>query len=221
MTSTVFNTNHALLRKALSDLIHPLPARDLFLSQHAMVHASAVSEASEPTFEDEMLSGLDELTWRTIPPGTEHSIAWIVWHMSRIEDVSMNLLLANRKQVFTEGGWQKKLNIAVTDTGNLLPPEKTLQLGLEIDLTALLNYRLLVGNRTRENFLALDPSEWKHKVDPQRVSRLIPEGAVAPYATGVPEYWGKLTYAGLLLMPPTRHNFIHLNEIIKMKRKFG
>jgi hypothetical protein len=33
------------------------------------------------------------------------------------------------------------------------------------------------------------------------------------------EYWGGLTYAGLLLMPPTRHNFIHLNEALRVKKK--
>ncbi len=221
MASSVFNINHSLLRKVLSNPIHPEPAREVFLSHHAMVHASAISGASKPTFADETLSGLNEPAWRTIPLKSEHSIAWIVWHMSRIEDVSMNMLLANRAQVFTEGGWQKKLNVAVADTGNLLPPEKTIRLGMEIDLNALMEYRLQVGKRTRENFLALDPHEWKCKVELKRVARLIPEGAVAPYANGVPEYWSGLTYAGLLLMPATRHNFIHLNEILKMKRKFG
>jgi hypothetical protein len=35
----------------------------------------------------------------------------------------------------------------------------------------------------------------------------------------VAEYWGGLTLAGLLLMPPTRHNLIHLNECVKIKKK--
>jgi hypothetical protein len=213
----LFNEVHSQLRLALRDPQHPDIARALFLKQHAIGHARQVSDANEPTYADEVLTGLKETAWRTIPEGAEHSIAWIVWHISRIEDAAMNIVLANRQQVFNEGGWQKKLNIALTDTGNLLSMEKILQLSKDIDLEAVLEYRQQVGRRTRENFLSFEPLEWKRKADPQRVARLIPEGAVAPYATGVVEYWGGLTYAGLLLMPPTRHNFIHLNEIKRMR----
>ena len=220
ITSTrFFNSRHTLLHKALAETNNPKPALDLFLAQHAFVHSSNVSNALSPTYSDEALSGLSETAFRAIPPGCEHSIAWIVWHMARIEDVTMNMLLMNKKQVFTTGHWQKELNIAVTDTGNLMPPKKIAQLGEQIDIPALKAYRDAVGLRTRENVQAFDPTEWKRKVDPARIARLVPEGAVNPVATGVLEYWSGLTYAGLLLMPPTRHNLIHLNEIVKMKKK--
>ena len=186
-----------------------------------MVHSSAVSASPTPTYADEALSGLSDAALRAIPPGCEHSIAWIYWHIARIEDVTMNMLLANREQVFTSGKWQAKLNIAVTDTGNLMPLDKVAQLGELIDIPALKDYRDTVGRRTRENVQALDPAQWKRKVDPARISRLVPKGAVAAHATGVLDYWGGLTYAGLLLMPPTRHNLIHLNEILRMKSKFA
>lgn len=214
-----FNSRHKLLRAALADPAHPQTAIDLFLSQHATVHFGAISHSPTLTLADIALSGMGNAEWRAIPEGCEHSAAWIVWHAARIEDAAMNIVLADREQVFTEGGWQEKLNIEVSDTGNLLPHDKVVQLGLDINLPAMLDYRNEVGKRTCENVCALDPAEWQLSVDPGRVARLIPEGAVAPYATGVPEYWGGLTCAGLLLMPPTRHNLIHLNEIMKMKKK--
>jgi hypothetical protein len=31
--------------------------------------------------------------------------------------------------------------------------------------------------------------------------------------------WSKRTVAGLLPMPPTRHNFLHLNEALRIKQK--
>jgi hypothetical protein len=215
-----FNARHNLLRAALADPAHPQTAIDLFLSQHAYVHFGAISHSPTLTLADTALSGMGNAEWRAIPEGCEHSAAWIVWHAARIEDAAMNIVLAGREQVFTEGGWQEKLTIELSDTGNLLPHDKVVQLGLKINLPTMLEYRNEVGKRTRENVLALDPAEWRRGVDPARVARLIPEGAVAPYATGVPEYWGGMTNAGLLLMPPTRHNLIHLNEIMKMKKKF-
>jgi hypothetical protein len=31
------------------------------------------------------------------------------------------------------------------------------------------------------------------------------------------DYWSRRTVAGLLLMPPTRHCFLHLNEALRIK----
>ncbi len=111
MAASRFNIEHALLRKALGDPTHPGPGRELFLRVHACVHTREVSGANAPTYADDILAGMSETAWRGIPPGCEHSVAWIVWHMSRIEDAAMNIVLANREQVFTEGGWQRKLGI--------------------------------------------------------------------------------------------------------------
>lgn len=44
-------------------------------------------------------------------------------------------------------------------------------------------------------------------------------GAVTPEALEIVTYWSKRTIAGLLLMPPTRHNFLHLNEAFRIKSK--
>ena len=65
----------------------------------------------------------------------------------------------------------------------------------------------------------LQPGEIKNKVDPVRLAGLAAEGAVAPAAHEIIEYWGGLTIAGLLLMPPTRHSFIHLNEALRVRQK--
>jgi hypothetical protein len=218
-TLSLFNSRHSLLRKAFKDPVNNQIAMEIFLTQHAFVHSRKVSNSPTMTLADEALSGLSEAEFRAIPPGCEHSIAWIVWHLARIEDVTMNMLLMDGKQVFTTGKWQEKLKISVSDTGNRMPPKKIAQLNKQIDIRALLKYRDAVGKRTRKNVLAVEPAQWKQKVDPERIARLVPEGAVNPVATGVLEYWGSLTYAGLLLMPPTRHNLIHLNEIMKMKKK--
>jgi hypothetical protein len=45
------------------------------------------------------------------------------------------------------------------------------------------------------------------------------EGAVVEDAKGLIDYWSKRKISGLLLMPPTRHCFIHLNEALKIKKK--
>ena len=42
---------------------------------------------------------------------------------------------------------------------------------------------------------------------------------MTPSAREIVDYWGGLTIAGLVLMPPTRHNFVHLNEALRIRQK--
>jgi hypothetical protein len=51
------------------------------------------------------------------------------------------------------------------------------------------------------------------------LQQVLDEGAVVQEAQGLLDYWGGLNIAGLLLMPPTRHNFVHLNEALRIKQK--
>jgi hypothetical protein len=206
------------LRKALGQPQNFEVVKPLFMQQHAAVHAAGVSNSSQWSFADEVWQGLSENSARRIPSGSEHSIAWLFWHLARIEDVTMNLLLAGQPQVLAEG-WQPRLKVSASDTGNGMSPQEVAQLSAEIDLSALLAYRNEVGCRTRENVARLTPASLKQRVDPQRLERVKAEGAVLPAGYGVIDYWSRLTLAGLLLMPPTRHNFIHLNEALRLKSK--
>ena len=56
-------------------------------------------------------------------------------------------------------------------------------------------------------------------MDPDRLERVLAEGAVTEAGRGVADYWAGLTGAGLLLMPPTRHALVHLNEAARIKQK--
>ena len=47
----------------------------------------------------------------------------------------------------------------------------------------------------------------------------MPEGGLIPEAVGILSNWSKRTIARLLLMPPTRHNFLHLNEVLRIKQQ--
>jgi len=131
----------------------------------------------------------------------------------------MNLLVAGTPQIFSQGNWPEKMNAPIRHTGNSMNREDVAHLSAVIDIEALLAYRLAVGQRTREIVQQLMPDALKQKVDPMRIQRVIDEGAVIEDARGIADYWRKRTIAGLLLMPATRHNYVHLNEALKLKRK--
>jgi len=81
-------------------LLHPGNGRkaiDLFLQQHGMVHSSRMVKAAGFSFDDDLWQDLSEKTARYIPPQSDHSIAWMIWHIARIEDVTMNMLVAGSR----------------------------------------------------------------------------------------------------------------------------
>jgi hypothetical protein len=212
-----WNEGHQKLNKALASGDRE-KAIELFLDQHAMVHSAKMAKSGLPSFEDEILNGLtDEQICQVVG---EHSIAWILLHLARIEDITMNMLVAGTEQLFTRDGWGRKLNIGISHSANKMTDESVADLSAKIDIKALRAYRITVGKRTRGIVKKLKAGDFKNKVDPDRIQKVMKEGAVIPEAMEIINYWSRKTIAGLLLMPPTRHCILHLNEAERIKKKY-
>jgi hypothetical protein len=214
------------LNKQQTDLRRILTSSDQFdqaitlvLSQHAMLHSAKMAQTGAWSFEDAILNDMTETQIRRIPHNCDHSVAWTMWHMARIEDVAMNMLVAGRPQILSQENWPAQLKVTSGDTGNAMDKEEVVSLSTAIDIEALRAYRLAVGRRTREIIKQLQPQTLKQMVDPDRLQRVQDERAVLEAASDITDYWGKRTIAGLLLMPATRHNLVHLNEALRLKQK--
>jgi hypothetical protein len=214
-----WNEQQQSLRQALANPEEHPKAIGLFLSQHAMVHSVQTSESGLWSFADEVFAGVGEKAVRCIPAGGEHSLAWIIWHITRIEDVTMNLLVAGSPQILHQDNWLERMKMTVENTGNGMHPKAVADLSEVVDVEALFAYRQAVGTKTRAIVKQLQPRQLKQKVDPIRLQRVKEEGALLEAAGEILDYWSALTIAGLLLMPPTRHNFLHLNEGLRIKQK--
>jgi hypothetical protein len=215
----IWNQQQKMLRQELSRSDNHPEVIELFLRQHAMVHSTMMSQSGLWSFEDEIFQDISEETVRNIPRAFNHSIAWIIWHIARIEDVTMNLLVAGSSQTLHRNNWLKRMKIVSRHTGNAMDAQDVADLSTTIDIEALRDYRLAVGRRTREIVKKLQSEELNQKVAPNRLQQVKVEEAVPDSAWGIVEYWGGRNIAGLLLMPATRHNFLHLNEARRVKQK--
>jgi len=207
------------LRRLMMDPNQFEAAMGLFFDQHARLHAAEMAGSEPWSYEDEIFEDLSEIQARRIPPGCEHSIAWLVWHIARCEDITMNLLVAGEPQIMLRGDWPGKMRIEVCDTGNGMTPAERLEFSQCIDLPALRAYRMAVGRQTRAIAAGLGPDDLKRKVDPARMQQVWDQGALVEAARGIGDYWASRDVAGLLLMPATRHPLTHLNEAQNVKRK--
>jgi hypothetical protein len=213
----LWNRKQSEFRRAILSFDRHDRALQMFLSQHAMLHSARISRAGLWSYEDTLLNDITEEQARRIPSNCEHSVVWCIWHIARIEDVTMNILVADGSQIFEAGNWSSKLRITARDTGNAMDMKGVVRLSAAIPIDSLRAYRLAVGRQTRKIVQRLSPETLKQKVDRSRLERVVKERAVTEAASGILEYWGGLTIAGLLLMPPTRHCFIHLNEAMRLK----
>jgi hypothetical protein len=150
-----------------------------------LLHSSAIGNTGELTLEDEVLINLDEKSFRKYPvttSDTKNSIAWHLWHITRIEDMTMNILIDNDQQVLFAQSWLEKMNNDFSHSGNNMNEEEIAELSSSIDFDSLLAYREAVGRQTRQVVSLLKPGQFKMKVEQDRIKRLFHENAVTQNA---------------------------------------
>ncbi len=211
-----WNEGHQKFNKALAAGDRE-KAIKLFLDQHAMIHSAKVAKTGLWSYEDEILNRLTDDQIRQMVG--EHSIAWILLHLARIEDITMNMLVAGTEQLFTRDGWGKKMNVDLVHSANKMSDASVAGLSAKINIKALRAYRVAVGKRTRQMIQKLKAEDFEKKVEPDRIQKVMGAGAVIPEAMEIINYWSSKTIAGLLLMPATRHCILHLNEAEKIRKK--
>jgi DinB superfamily len=219
-----WNRKHKHLRETLKKPEDYSEAIALFLSQHRWLHSLKIDQGEwdYSSLQDDLLCGLEEEIFRKHPvpnPDTKNSIAWHLWHISRVEDMTMNILVADEEQVYTVGDWPSKMNISVFHSGNEMKDNDISELSATIDFDELVDYREKVGLQTRRIISKLSPEDFNKGIPTNRINRLFQEKALLPEAAAIAEYWSSKTIGGLMLMPGTRHNFLHLNKAIRIKER--
>src|SRR5215510_4324951 len=152
-----------------------MDVRDLFLDQHAAMHSAAVGgnkmSASERAF-----TGLSDEQMRVRPREDLNSLAWLMWHIARAEDIFVNTILGARTQLFDDEAWAKRLAVARRDFGIGMTSAEVTELTRQVDLGALREYRDAVGRRTREVVGAFKPQDWEGETTADTVGRAAAEG---------------------------------------------
>ena len=200
-----------------------MDAMDVWLRQHAIAHSAALAgeDACEWSFQDALLEELTEEQLRLRPEPGLNSLAWLLWHMARTEDVVMNLLVAGQPQVLQDGDWLHRLHVARSDIGTGAGDADVARISASVDIPSLLAYRLAVGCRTRDIIRTLQPESLMEPVPASRIDDLLAAGALIDDAHSLAEFWRGKTTAYLLAMPATGHNLAHLGEAMSIRGRLG
>lgn len=83
-----------------------MDAVGFFLTRYGEVHKGLV---------DGLFGSLSEAQLRARPHPGVNTVAWLLWHSTRIEDVALNRFLSDRPQVLVE--WLERLAVPRRDVG--------------------------------------------------------------------------------------------------------
>jgi len=195
-------------------------AKGMFLQLHAKLHLSVVSN-TELNEVDALVGDLINNEYSIMPTVKDETIAWVLWHIARIEDITMSVLVSGEEQLFNDE-WKQKINSPITDTGNALSDDEIINLSKSLVKQELLCYRNEVGKRTRRIVGNLTPDDMKREVSSHGLDKILQEGGVTNQegSLWLLDFWGKKDVAGILLMPSTRHVMLHLNDCCTWKEFF-
>jgi len=209
--------------KALNQIIRKKQRTEeaikIFLDIHKQLHQSNIKDREENET-DRLFGDLEPWEYAVMPGREDETIAWVVWHIARIEDLTMGILAARGDQLFNED-WCRKIHTPIKDTGNALSDEEIMAFSKQVNCQELLDYRRAVGERTREIVSRFTFEDMKRYVNEADLMKIQREGGVTSQKDSewLLEFWGTKDVAGLLLMPPTRHVMLHLNDCCKWKEK--
>ncbi len=219
--SKEWNLKQRLLKTLLNESYKFNDAIKLCLEMHSLVHSSEMSGINRSTYEDEIWNGLNEQIFR-VQSNKGTTIAWNIWHITRIEDITANILINNDSQVMNKD-WLKKLNIQILDTGNAMNNAEIADFSNMLNMKELRQYRIEVGRKTQKIIKNLKNEDLKRKFNSKQLKRIIDEGGVLEVegSKWLIDFWGKKNVSGILLMPITRHQIVHLNDSLKIKEKYN
>jgi len=209
------------LRVFLLDQKTFIKGKNLLLEMHSLLHEKKVYHTNIETFYDNLWDNLKEGTCKIIS-NKETSILWNIWHISRIEDFISNILIGNKETVFNKE-IQIKLNIKIKDSGNAMTYSDIELFNKNIDIKALKEYRVMVGKSTKKIIESLEYNDMKIKVTKEQLEKIKQNSGVvnAPESLGLLDFWGKKDIYGLIMMPITKHQTIHINDCFAIKKKYN
>src|SRR5260370_37687083 len=143
--------------------------------QHGRVHSSMVSSVT--SLADRIFGALTDQQMRVRPGKGLNSLVWLLWHMARTEDVGVNLVVTNGRQVHDDA-WERRIGASHRDSGTGMTDEEVAEFTARADIDAVRAYRDAVGLRTREVDAAPAPEAWTEIIVPADYAP-VPGGVLA------------------------------------------
>lgn len=149
------------------------------------------------------------------------TIAYSIWHISRIEDIVAHTLINEDEQIFFAGNYQERINSPIITTGNELVKSQIADFSRRLNLQELYSYIFEVKNSTEKIIKSLSYGELMRNILGERKECLRSLNVVSAdeNAIWLIDYWCNKNIRGLIQMPFSRHWIMHTEACLRIKNK--
>jgi hypothetical protein len=155
------------------------------------------------------------------PGGVGNSVAWLVWHVARSEDMIVNAIIREQPQILLEDAWQEKLGIDATHIGTGLGDDEVGNFTDKLDPIAADDYWRTVAESTYEWLRTLEASDLDRIPDFDKVLKAIPSVLASGDSQGAIDFWNGRSVAYLLGGVVINHGYIHVGEMQAITGRLG
>jgi hypothetical protein len=169
-----------------------------------------------------LLDSMTEQQQRRLPHPAINPIAWILWHTARCEDVGINRLLVDRRQVLDDDAWSSRLGVASRDFGTGMTKQEVRELCGGVSLPDLMTYRTAVTERTVQVVRELPSAELSRELAVEKLRQVfVEEGAGGRAADSIVEAYAGQTKGWLLGHIALTHHFYHMGQAFVVRAMYG
>lgn len=180
-----------------------------FRQRHQQLHENFLPNLRE---------ALSEEDFRTRPvPGTQ-PIIWLIWHMTRVEDMGLSRFIWDKPQLYNEE-WKAKMNTSLNHYGTSMTEEEVAEFAETVNVYAVLDYQQAVNEQTKAELPHLDETKLDEILTEEEVRRIVTdEGMASDKAQWViPHYVGK-SRGWIFCHFGLTHNFRHFGQIALVRK---
>ena len=151
------------------------------------------------------------------------TIAYSIWHMARIEDITVHTLIYGDEQILFRDDRLEKIGSPIITTGNELTKDEIISFSQSLDIAELLRYADAVKTSTDELLHRLSFEDTKRRFDDKDKQRIIASKCVSEdeNAVWLIDFWCGKDVAGIIKMPFTRHLIMHIEAMLRIAEKIG
>lgn len=155
------------------------------------------------------------------PGGQGNSIAWLMWHLARTEDMLINALIRGVPQILLRDNWGERLGFADARTGTAFGDDEVEAFSRAIDPAPLDEYWRAVHAETSDWIEGISPDDLEARPDVDERLRDVPPPITAAVDQGIVAFWRGRRASFFLGFSVIGHGYMHVGEMQAVRGRLG
>lgn len=146
-----------------------------------------------------------------------NSIAWLMWHLARIEDQTVHTFIQGKPQILVSGGWQERIEIEGAATGLGFGDEEVAEVTRAMNVEAVDDYWKAAQKASYEwlRSISREDLEFVPDLDARRAE------SEAPNEPGNWDLWRGRTAGFIFSGTVISHGYIHIGQMQEIGGRLG